>query len=541
MAAAFIQNRSAWERVAIAAVVMAPTFYALWAKRVDVPRGREALEEARRLSKELAEYGAVVIPPHGLATDPDQMELARTKVRMNTRLHWSELRLALQRFWRAAADETIDIDDPTTWPDPDKLDADWEARHSYTLRAPVAPLGIRSRISAAKWTRGDGAPQLVLAAFLDPSMSRVHFGDDTHRYLRLAVSERWYWLPWLGPPEGAVGIRAQQQGWRTPAFPIKGQGATATAESGGGGGGGGRAAKAAAATAIVTEADAAPALAAGCRSRAAHVSTGRPGAFAAVGALAQGAAGAGTKAGLEARRAVPAPLRSTEHQGSAGAAPGDAVDGEATPPWRRVAWFGLTGLASLVACEAPQDVTGSSGAPVVHPFSHRVLLRALRRAAEEGLLVPPGALEVAVRRWAASRSPAPGAKQGNPASSHGVQVDLPAGSQLLLLGSTARSVVWPAEPLPPPHSRTPLPRAATPLVWHEAQAWFPYRPASLPQDEPSAAELQAMLEALPADSPARALFEGAPPARSTKDAAMEDADVEAMLAELRAAASDSRA
>ena len=121
MAAAFIQNRSAWERVAIAAVVMAPTFYALWAKRVDIPRGREALEEARRLSKELAEYGAVVIPPHGLATDPDQMELARTKVRMNTRLHWSELRLALQRFWRAAADETIDIDDPTTWPDPDKL------------------------------------------------------------------------------------------------------------------------------------------------------------------------------------------------------------------------------------------------------------------------------------------------------------------------------------------------------------------------------------------------------------------------------------
>tara|TARA_Y100000780_G_scaffold107706_1_gene97513 strand:- start:33 stop:185 length:153 start_codon:yes stop_codon:yes gene_type:complete len=50
-----------------------------------------------------------------------------------------------------------------------------------------------------------------------------------------------------------------------------------------------------------------------------------------------------------------------------------------------------------------------------------------------------------------------------------------------------------------------------------------------------------MLEALPADSPARALFEGAPPARSTKDAAMEDADVEAMLAELRAAAPDSRA
>lgn len=536
MAAAFIQSRSAWERVAIAAAVMAPTFYALWSKRVDMPRGREALEEARRLSKELAQYGAVVIPPHGLATDPDQVELARTKVRMNTRLHWSELRLALQRFWRAAADETIDIDDPTTWPDPDKLDADWEARHAYTLRAPVAPLGIRSRISAAKWTRGDGAPQLVLAAFLDPSMSKIHFGDDTHRYLRLAVSERWYWFPWLGPPEGTVGIRAQQQGWRTPAFPTKGPAASAA-----------RAAAAASAarplapSAIVTDADVAPALAAGCRSRAAHVSAGRPGAFPAVGALAQGSAGAGTKGALEARRAVPAPLRSTEHQGAAGAAPGDAVDGESTPPWRRVAWFGSTGLASLIACEAPQDVGGPQGAPIVYPFSHRVLLRALRAAAEQGLAVPPGALEAAVRRWAARHAPTPGSRQSNPSTSDGVQVELPTGSQLLLLGSTARSIVWPAEPLPPPHSRTPLPRAATPLVWHEAQAWFPYRPASLPQDEPSAAELQALLEALPIDSPARPLFEGAPPARSTKDAAVEDADVEALLAELRVAAADARA
>jgi len=464
MASAFIRSRTPAQRALLAAAGMAPTMVALWAYRVDIPRGRAAAAEARRLALDLGQYGAVVIPPYGLETQPTMQRTEAEAARQALASRWGELRLVLQRFWRAAASDTIDIDDPQTWPDAKGLGQDWKERHKYTLRAPVAPLSPGARQAAATWTRGDGAPQLVLAAFLDPSMERFHFGDDSHRYVRLAVSPLWYWLPWAGPPSSAVGIRCQQQGWRVPCFP--------------------------------TKPGAGPAKR---LLRTPHLFGGRQRATALAGPLGQGSRGAATLAELE--EASGAPGRSTEHMGSAGPAPGSAVDGAETPAERRVGWFASTAIASVVSLDAPVAVGPRQGAPVVVPGSHRVVAAALRRAAEDGgPALTAQQLSRGVARWGTERCAAlaEGGSEQEEGGEGAAQVPLAAGARLLMLGCTVRSLVWPAEALRGPGAEGP----AMPLVWHEAGCWAPYRRASEAQTEPSSREAQAFFDAVPAEAAA---------------------------------------
>lgn len=450
----------------------------------------------------LGKFGAVVINAHGLEESEPEVTRLREATVADVQSGWGELRMVLQRFWRSSANESIDVDDAATWPTAESLQPSWQRRHAYTLRGPYAPLGLRARRASAKWHRAEGAAQLVLQAFLDPSdpHSRcVHFGNDTHRYARLAVSEQWYWLPWLGPPEDTIGVRLQQQGWRTPVFPTTRQGvdnhATPSAETFSN-----ERAWLAARSLLSHDAvtpGGAPNMAGsnprptlrhlatlplppGCLPRPAYTSPGRPGAVGLAGAL-----GAATPAGAER----------TGHQGGGGAAPGSAVSGDLVPAERQVGWHATTSLASLISAEAPLHVQVESGAPLVSLRSHRAVARALRLAAEQGVPVGPGALEQAVRHWGQERE---GTETGA-SSGHVVRVPvcLRSGEMLLTLGSTVRSLVWPVEPLPAmSRGAASVKEPATPLVWHEAQAWLPYRPERQPQTEPTAPEFQAYFEGL---------------------------------------------
>jgi hypothetical protein len=142
-----------------------------------------------------------------------------------------------------------------------------------------------------------------------------------------------------------------------------------------------------------------------------------------------------------------------------------------------------------------------NGAPMVTVRSHRVVARALRLAAEHEVSVPAGALQQAVREWREKQA----AHSPPETAGDGVVVTLPiclrSGDMLLTLGSTVRALVSPAEPLPAmsrSSKETPTSKPATPLVWHETQAWMPYRPERAPQTEPTAPEFQAYFEGVKA-------------------------------------------
>jgi hypothetical protein len=334
-------------RSAMVATVVGGNAYIYWVLRVDIPMAKRHAEAAKVRAQELEQLGAVVLPPHGLETEEHWIGFVRGWNQRAVKAGWRELRWQLQRFWRANADDSIDIDRADSWPDPEALQSNWKRRHAYTLRGPASALHPLAVDAAHPWTRVDGAPQLVLAAYMDPSLRSVHFGDDTHRFLRYAVDPLWYWIPWLGPPKASTGLYSRPQGWRIPLWPFKSDQSE--------------------------------------QVRSPLLGSSRNNAFHLVGPLGQ----------------HPPPsedIDPSERVQTARTA-AEWLRSEECTPEERIRWHCAAATASLVTVDSPQQ---SSSPLALWPGSHRVVRAALASAAASSHVVTERSLSAALAQWAPS-------------------------------------------------------------------------------------------------------------------------------------------
>jgi hypothetical protein len=96
------------------------------------------------------------------------------------------------------------------------------SKFMYTVKDTLKFVGQNAQKQVDLYNSTDrGGVQLCVAAYVDPTLRRFHFGEKTHRYLRYHVSIMWYLFPFMGPPSDSIELNGSAQSWRLVTWPRK--------------------------------------------------------------------------------------------------------------------------------------------------------------------------------------------------------------------------------------------------------------------------------------------------------------------------------